>query len=76
MIVYDVIGAQCLDKTELKIKRCTKNTLNLVCKIHKILQILQKACVNRITYVRRLFCTKLTLLECLIIQHYCYLAFF
>ena len=35
MGVYDVMGARFLDKNGLKIKQCTKNALNLVCKIHK-----------------------------------------
>ena len=51
MGVYDVMGAKFLDKKGLKIKKCTKNAPNLVCKIHKICQFFPKTCFNGRYYV-------------------------
>ena len=63
MGVYDVMGAKFLDKKGLKIKKCTKNAPNLVCKIHKICQFFQKTCFNGTYYVYKLFCIKLDFLK-------------
>ena len=50
MGVYDVIGTVFSRQKGLKIKICTKNTINLVCQINKIQQFLQKECVNTKLY--------------------------